>query len=162
MKNIILGLIIGLFLLGCSEKEPINVESNMVVGHSVETLKLNNQFEKPQTISADTTRLIFAFSKDMGHLSNDYFATQTPTYLADNHTVFIVNVSAAPSIIRSMFIMPSLKDLKHSVSIIEDETVAARYQIDAHVDELMVVDIDNYIIKNISFISTEDDLKKIF
>jgi len=162
MKNILLGLIVTLFLLGCEKAKPLDVESNMVIGHSVESLKLNDQFEKPQIIRADTRRIIFAFSKDMGHLSNDYFATKDADFLSKNHTSFVVNVSAAPSLVRSLFIMPGLKDLKHSVSIIEDKNIAAEYSIEAHTEELMVVDVDNFIIKNIAYISTEADLAKVF
>ena len=45
----------------------------------------------------------------MGHLCNDFFVTQDASYLANNKSIFVADVSSAPSIIRSMFIMPGFK-----------------------------------------------------
>ena len=46
--------------------------------------------------------------------------------------------------------------------MIEDENVAASYRIDENSDKLMILDLDNYIIKKISYASTEDELAKTF
>jgi hypothetical protein len=162
MKNILLGLIIAIFFLGCAKDEGIAVEPKVAVGNSLETLTLNDQFEKPQSLRADTKKVIFAFSKDMGHISNDFFDKQTPSFLADHNAVFIADVSGAPSLIRSMFIMPGLKDFKHTVLVIEDKNVAASYRIDVNSDKLMILNLENYIIKSISYASTEDELAKVF
>lgn len=160
MKNVLLGLIVAMLFLGCSDDVKVNVEQKTVVGNSLETLKFNDQFENPQALTADTKKVIFAFSKDMGHLSNDFFVTQEPDFLAKHNAVFIANVSAAPSLIRSMFIMPGLKEFKHTVLVIEDKDVAASYRIDEHQEELMILDVNNFIIENISYVTTEEELSK--
>ena len=160
MKNIILGLIVAMFFLGCTKEESIAVESKTVVGNSLETLVLNDQHEKPQSLSADTKKVIFAFSKDMGHMSNEYFNKQDPNFLVEHNAVFIADVSGAPSLIRSMFIMPGLKDFKHPVLVIEDKNVAASYRIDENSEKLMILDVDNFIITNISYVASEDELAK--
>ncbi|MGB5965829.1 MAG: hypothetical protein WBF77_03920 [Sulfurimonadaceae bacterium] len=160
MKNIILGLIVAMFFLGCTKEESIAVESKTVVGNSLETLVLNDQHEKPQSLSADTKKVIFAFSKDMGHMSNEYFNKQDPNFLVEHNAVFIADVSGAPSLIRSMFIMPGLKDFKHPVLVIEDKNVAAGYRIDENSEKLMILDVDNFIITNISYVASEDELAK--
>lgn len=160
MKNILLGLVVAVLFLGCNEPVKVDVEKETVVGNSLKSLKLNDQFEKPQKLDADTKKVIFAFSKDMGHLCNDYFVTQDPDFLTEHHALFIANVSAAPSLIRSMFIMPGLKEFKHTVLVIEDENVAASYRIDAHEDELMVLDVNDFIIEKISYVSTQEELVK--
>ena len=160
MKNVLLALLLSLSFLGCSDEVVTPVESKVVVGGSLESLKLNDQFEKPQKISADTKKVIFAFSKDMGHMSNEFFAKQGENYLADHKAIFIADVSGAPSLVRSIFIMPGLKDFKHSVLVIEDKSVAAAYRVDAHKEEIMVLDINNFIIEKISYVSTEAALAK--
>jgi hypothetical protein len=162
MKNVLLGLIIALFFLGCAKDDHVAVEPKAVVGNSLESLNLNDQFGKPHSLTADTKKVIFAFSKDMGHMSNAYFEKQVPEYLNEHDAVFVADVSGAPSLIRSMFIMPGLKDFKHMVLVIEDKNVAASYRIDENSDKLMILDLDNYIIKNISYASTEDELAKTF
>jgi hypothetical protein len=161
MKKILLGLIVTVFFLGCSNDKNV-VVSKTAVGNSLETLKLDDQFGNQQSLGADTKKVIFAFSKDMGHMSNAFFDKQEPGFLAKHHALFIADVSGAPSLIRSMFIMPGLKEFKHTVLLIEDENVAASYRIDEKSDKVMILDVDNFIIKNIGFAASEDELSKIF
>ncbi len=112
-------------------------------------------------MDADTKKIIFAFSKDIAHICNDYFVTQTPTYLSENNTQFVADVSAAPSLIRSMFILPGLKDFKHTVLLLDDKKVAAPYRSQMDVDKIVVAYIDNKAITKIVTISSEDELKKV-
>jgi len=161
MKKILLLLVVALSFIGCSDEEII-IEPQAVVGKSLESLKLKDQFDQTKSINSDTKKVIFAFSKDMGHLSNEYFHTKEPTFLADHNTIFIADVSGAPSLIRSMFIMPGLKDFKHTVLVIDDETVASAYKNAGKEEQLMVVLVDNFTIKSISYISSEAELAKEF
>jgi len=163
MKKIILGLITSLLFIGCgSDKiDMTKIEAKLVVGKSLEALALNDQFEKPQTIKADTKIVIFAFSKDVAHTCNDYFVTQAPTYLADNNTQFVADVSAAPSIIRNMFILPGLKDFNHTVLLLDDETAAAPYRKDVDIEKIVIVYVTNKEITKIKTITTVEELKEV-
>ncbi|WP_372999816.1 hypothetical protein [Sulfurimonas sp.] len=163
MKKIIVGLMAALLFLGCSSKdvEELAVEPKLVVGKSLSDMALNDQFEKAQVLDAGTKKVIFAFSKDIAHTCNDYFVTQSPTYLSDNNTQFVADVSAAPSLIRSMFILPGLKDFKHTVLLLDDKKVAAPYRADMNVEKIVVAYIDNKSITEIVTISSEDELKKV-
>ncbi len=163
MKNIILALVVSLVFLGCSSKttEDKNVQAQLVVGKSFEALTLNDQFEKAHTLKPDTYKVIFAFAKDSAHTCNDFFQTQKPTYLADKHTEFIADVSAAPSLIRSMFIMPGLKEFKHTVLLLEDRAIAAPYKKGLDINKIAVVYVLNKKIEKIEFVSTTEELKKL-
>ena len=160
MKNLLLAFIAAMLFLGCSDDVKVEVEPKVIVGSSLASLKLNDQFEKPQALNAGTTKVIFAFSKDMGHMSNEFFDKQDADYLAKHSAVFVADVSGAPSVIRSMFIMPGLKDFKHTVLVIEDKNVAANYRIEAHKEELMILEVNNFMIENISYVSSEEELAK--
>ena len=160
MKKVLLGLIAAMFFLGCSDDVKVEVEPKVIVGNSLETLKFNDQFEKEHSLSVDTSKVIFAFSKDMGHMSNEFFDKQEADYLVKHSAVFIADVSGAPSVIRSMFIMPGLKDFKHTVLVIEDKNAAASYRIEAHKEEIMIVEVNNFVIEKISYISSEEELAK--
>ena len=162
MKNILVVLLLSLSFIGCSDEVSAPVVSKVAVGKSLESLKLNDQFEKPHTLNAGTTTVVFAFSKDMGHMSNEFFAKQDEDFLAKHHAAFVADVSGAPSLIRSMFIMPGLKDFKHTVLVIEDKNLAASYRNEAHKEELMVLTLENFVIKNITYIKDEAGLEKAF
>nr|WP_321267940.1 hypothetical protein [uncultured Sulfurimonas sp.] len=163
MKKIILGLMATLVLLGCSSKDAPEqaVEPKLVVGKSLADMKLNDQFEKAHTLDASTKKVIFAYSKDIAHTCNDFFVTQSPTYLSENYTQFVADVSAAPSLIRTMFILPGLKDFKHTVLLLNDEKLAAPYRASMDTEKIVVVYVDNKEITKIATISSEDELKNI-
>jgi len=161
MKKIVLILLFTLAFVGCSE-EKIAVEPKIVIGKSLESMKLKDQFGELKTIHSDTKKVIFAFSKNTGHMCNDFFNTKEPTFLTDNHVIFVADVSSAPSLIRSMFIIPGLKDFKHTVLVIEDKTVSINYKHADKAEDIMVVYLDNFIIKNIKYISNKEALAKEF
>ena len=139
--KIFLPLLLALTFIGCSgdSQELQNITPKLIVGTTLSGTTLKDQFGTPHTIKQETTKLIFAFSKDAAHTCNDFFATQTPTYLADHHSAFIADVSAAPSLIRSMFIMPGLKDFKHKVLLLDDKKQAAPYRAKVDTDKMLLV-----------------------
>jgi hypothetical protein len=148
------------FFMGCSSqsKEILDVEPNLIVGKSVIPLEINDQFEKVHTITADTKKIIFAFSKDAAHTCNDYFETKDADYLAKNSAAFIADVSAAPSLIRNMFIMPGLKDLKHTVLILTDESVAAPFRAGVDTEKIIAVTLSSGKVMSINAINTVEEL----
>lgn len=165
MKKIILGLLVSLLVLGCSGNEnqlnAVPVEAKLVINKSLSNLTLNDQFGKAHTLSSDTKTVIFAFSKDMGHLCNDFFVTQDIKYLENNQAIFVADVSAAPSIIRSMFIMPGLKDFDHRVLVLDNEDTASSYKEGLDAEKIVVVNLDNNIITNITTANSINELRAI-
>jgi hypothetical protein len=158
MTKILTALIAAFLFIGCnSTAGEQNVEPKLVVGKSL-NLNLNNQFEKAQNVPADTKTVIFAFSKDSAHTCNDYFETKAPAYLAQHKTIFVADVSSAPSLIRSMFIMPGLKDFKHTVLVLDDKSVAAGFRAKMNTEEIVVVSVENSKITNIKTINSTKDL----
>lgn len=159
MKKIILGLFTALLFIGCSSKATNeNVVPKLVVGKSLSQVTLNDQFDKSHTIKPETQKVIFAFSKDGAHTCNDYFDTKKPSYLADNSTQFVADVSAAPAIIRSLFIMSGLKDFKHTVLILDDKEIASTFRAEMDTEKIIVVSLENQKISSIKTISTEKEL----
>ena len=108
MKKIIFAILMAVVFIGCGSNaaDDKNVQAKLVVDENLNGLTLNDQFEKEHTIKDDTYRIVFAFSKDAAHTCNDFFNTQAPEYLKEHHTQFIADVSAAPSLIRTLFILP--------------------------------------------------------
>ena len=161
MTKILLGLLATFLLIGCSSSAvEENVKPKLVVGQSIADLKLNDQFEKAHALNPNTYKLVFAFSKDSAHICNDFFDTKAPTYIEDHNAQFIADVSAAPSLIRSMFIMPGLKDFKHTVLLLDDKAIAAAFRKDMDVEKIVIVYILNKEITKIKTISTEEELRK--
>ncbi len=157
----LLGLLTTLLLIGCSSDKEIdpNIEPALVVGKSLK-LSLKDQFDKAHTLDTKTTKVIFAFSKDMAHIANDYLQTKEASYLADNKTQFVADVSSAPSIIKSMFILPGLKDFKHTVLLFNEKEVAAPFKAKIDTQKIIVVYLDAQKISKIETITTKEELVK--
>lgn len=145
MKIIITAVLAAFLLLGCGDKDAVqsNVEPSLVVGKSLKELKINDQFGEAHNIRPETKKLIFAFNEDPAHIVNNFLVTKPSTYLSDNNVQFIADVSAAPALIRSMFIMPGLKDFKHTVLIFEDEVVAAPFKVGSNETSIVFVGLDD-------------------
>lgn len=161
MKKTLAVLLLSLAFFGCSSKndEAITIEPKLVAGKSLANVTLNDQHEKPHSIEPQTTKIIFALDKESAHICNDFFVTQTPEYLASHKTQFIADVSSAPSLIRSMFIMPGLKEFKHTVLILDDETKAAAFRSGVDTQKIILVKVQNATINSIETLSTEAELK---
>jgi nitrous oxide reductase accessory protein NosL len=160
MKKTLLAALSVLFFLGCSSNAtPETVKPVLVAQQSLESLKLNDQFEVSHELDAQTQKIIFAFSKDIGHTCNEFLATKTPEYLQENKAIFVADVSSAPSLIRSMFILPGLKDFKHTVWVLEDKDISAAYKAGVQNDKIIVVYLQNKIITDIQTFTTTQELE---
>jgi hypothetical protein len=160
MKKIIAGILTLFLFLGCSSKETNEqaVEPKLVINKSLESLQLNDQFEKPHALTANTQKIIFAFSKDVGHMCNDFFATKKDTYLSDNNALFVADISGAPSLIRTMFIVPGLKDFKHDVLVIDDKQISSEYKPAQNSEKIVVVELADKIITDIKYLNSTEEL----
>ncbi len=163
MIKIITVLTLALLFVACGSKEKNtqNIEPKLVVGKSLNGLTLPDQFEKEHTLAPTTNKAVFAFGKEAAHICNDFFVTQDAAYLADNNTEFIADVSAAPSIIKSLFILPGLKDFKHTVLLLNEKAVATPFKEGMNPEKITVVYLDNGTITKIETISTDKELQAI-
>jgi len=137
----------------------INLLGNITINEKIQQFNLEDQFDKVHQIKSDTKKLIFAFSKDIGHNVNDFLEKQDSKYLANKNAQFIIDLSGAPSIIRSFFIIPKLEKYSYSVLIIKDDEVSKKYIDEKNIDKVMVVTLDDLNVKSVDFFKTTNELK---
>jgi uncharacterized protein YceK len=160
MKNIFFAFITALLFLGCSSNATPTDSKPLLVINQTLSYTLNDQFEKSHTLSKDTKTVVFAFSKKGAHSCNAFFNAQKPTYLEEHNAEFVADVSAAPSLIRSFFILPGLKEFKHTVLLLDDENVAKDYRIDMDTESIVVVELKDGVIQAIKNLKTAEELQK--
>ncbi|RUM62624.1 MAG: hypothetical protein DSZ04_07525 [Sulfurimonas sp.] len=161
MIKIITAITLALLFAACDSKEQNtqDVKAKLVMGTSLSGLTLKDQFEVEHTLKATTTKVVFALAKASAHVCNDFFETQKPTYLGDNNTEFIADVSAAPSIIKSLFILPGLKDFKHTVLLLNEKTTAAPFRKGLDTEKIVLVSLREGVIEKITTVSTDKELQ---
>jgi hypothetical protein len=164
MKKIVAALVLALVFIGCSSKseENTNVEPKLVVGKTLIDMELNDQNEKAKKISPDTKVIFFSFSKPMGHACNEFLEAKPAEFLAQHKAVYVADVSAAPSIIKNMFILPDLKELEFPILLINDDKLSAEYTKGMNKDTIVVVYLDNLKITKIENLKGSKELEALF
>ena len=162
MKKLVLlvAVVAAFVLVGCSSK-PTGAESVIKVGNTLKPFTLNDQFEKPHTLTSDTKKIIFVFAKKSGHTVREYFNTKPADYLKKHHYVFVADVSGMPSIIYTMFAKSDLQEHKYPIWLIFDAKDSAKFVDEKNRDKIMVVSLDNLKIKKVEFFNDTEGLKKV-
>lgn len=128
-------------------------------GSSLEGLTLPDANDTLRTLSSNTRWVVFAYDNDSGKMLNAFFKAR-PTLLRTDRIRYVADISGAPSLVRSFFILPALKKLPFPVLIIDDEAVSARYRpAGTHVGALLVK-LDRFRIVSIEPIH-KSSLKKL-
>ena len=160
MQKIFFALITALLFLGCASNATTeNAQAKLVVRQPL-AFTLNDQFEKQHTLSKDTKTVIFAFAKKSAHSCNAFFNAQKPTYLQEHNAEFVADVSAAPSLIRSFFILPGLKEFKHRVLLLDKEEIAQDFRVDMKVENIVAVELKDGVIVAIKDFTTSKELQE--
>ena len=172
MKYSILGLILatGLLFGGCGKKELedkaqviVNsgvVSQGIIIGKELDAYTFNDQFDKKHSLTSDIKKVIFVFTKPTGHLMRVYLGTKDINYLGSRNIDFIADVSGMPSLIFKMFALPDLKESKYPIMIIKDKEKSKRFRNDKQKDSVMIISLENKIVKSVKFVTNEADLIK--
>ncbi len=155
---------------GCGKKEIVQhekmtinkgqVATKIAIGSNLDTLNLKDQFDKNGTISADTKKAVFAFTKPTGHLVIEYLNSQSEDFLAKNSIQVIADVSRIPSLILDYVVLSDLQKSKYQILMFLDEKVSAEYRNEKNPDSIMIVSLDNLKVTGVSFVTSLEDFKK--
>lgn len=130
------------------------------VGERIEPFTVNDQFDKSQSITQDTKKIIFVFSKQKGHDVRDFLSKQEDGYLTKRDILFVADVSKMPAIIR-WFVLDSLDEYKFSIVLIEDKDIASKYKNENRADQIMVVGLNNFNITGVDYTDDVNELKTL-
>lgn len=103
--------------------------------------------------------IIVTFQRNTSNLVNDFLSSKDSDFLENKHAVFINNISSIPSIIAKMFTIPKLRDYEHNVLLIYNENSKKFLEQE---NKITVYLIQNSFVKDIKYISTEEELESIF
>ena len=171
MKKILYILVVAtVFILsGCGDKKVDNpniqkinsLTNEITVGKKLQNITLNDQFDKPVSLTSKTTKIVFVFKKASGHTARGLLDSKPDDYLLNKHVAFIADISGMPSIIASMFAIPDFQKHKYPVMLIKDEDAAKKYKNEKYEDYITIVSLNNFKIIGITLASTAEQLEKI-
>jgi len=124
-------------------------------------LKLPDQFNKEHTLTDDTKRLIFAFSKNTGHITREFFGKKDKNFLSSKKALLVADISKMPVVIRNAFAMPDLKKSPYNILLIYDKKLAKEFEKGIDKDKIAVVTLENKKVTKVDFASNEKELEEL-
>jgi len=172
MKKIILiivSLIIiavgGLFAINGKDnydasKYSVTATDGINVGSKL-SLTLPNQFDTSFSLTNDTKKIIFVFAKATGHTVKEFLKQQEKEYLSSRKALFVADISPMPTVIRNTFALPDFKKSDYSVLLIYDKAIATILKNEVASDKIAIASLENMTIKEIQYVTTEEELRKL-
>ena len=133
------------------------------VGSEIQVLN-EFKYETPKSrkmkIPQNTKTLLIAFDKDTGALVNEYLATKNKYFLQRKKSIFIADINKMPTVITNMFALPKLRKYNHLIYLHYGE----QFQefVPKASDKITVIRFEDKKVKSISYISTKEELEKVF
>lgn len=125
--------------------------SQYEVGSDLSKLVVNDQFDKELNVSNEIKKVFVVFSKDLAAQIKE-FLEKNPNYLKDNSAIYLADVSAAPSFVTNMFMVPKFKKYNYSMGLIRDEELAKQFP--AKEEMITVINVENSKITTIEYIKS--------
>ncbi|MBE0513890.1 hypothetical protein [Sulfurimonas sp.] len=151
MNRFLTALTLSVAILGAA---PLTITSPL---NMLDSFKYETPMGRQMKIPKKTKLVIVAFEKDTGALVNEYLNTQSPFYLPKNNSVFIADINKMPSLITNMFALPKLQKYKHLIYLHYGEKF--QNAVPNKEQKITLLHIEESKIKEISFISTKEELK---
>lgn len=152
MNKLLIALVFSAVLLSAASLK-VNSPFSVLESFAYET-PLGRQMKIPKK----TKLVIVAFEKDTGALVNEYLDTQSPFYLLKKNSIFIADIHKMPTIITTMFALPKLQKYKHLIYLHYGELLEST--VPNKEAKVTLLYIEDEKIKEISYISTKEELKK--
>lgn len=122
--------------------------SSVEIGQKFPHTNFENQHSQPLVVNDETQKIIIAYTKEAGEVVRNFLA-QNEGYLEQNSAIYLTDVSAVPSFVMSMFMMPSFKKYDFEMGLVRDEVVANSLPTEG--GKLTIIELDNLEVTSISF-----------
>jgi len=129
------------------------------VGDSFPSITLEDQFEKTQTISVESKRVLVAYDKSMSTILKEFLLAKEDDFLTKNETVYVGDISGMPSLIARFFAIPKMKKYPFSILFLDDKN---RDVFSKKEDFISVYTLENGKVKSLTHISTNEELENLF
>jgi len=122
---------------------------------------LPDQFNKRHKLSTTTEKLIFAFTKDTGHIVKVFMMEKPEGYLTKRHTVIVADISAMPVVIQNTFALPDLRKSNYSMMLIYDKEMAKQLKEGQEATKVIVMTLKDKKVIKVAHASSPEELEKL-
>ncbi len=126
---------------------------------SMMTFNLLDQFDKDISLDSSTQKLIVVFSKEMGHIANNFISSQPKKFLESKGVMLVADISKMPVVIRNTFALPSLRKSEYPTTLIYDSKISDVLKNGKSGDKIFFITLENNRIKSVSDGLTAKDIE---
>ena len=175
MKKILLGLI-ALIIIAAGVLFGVNGQSNydatkyslkitptdkhFSVGSTID-YTLPDQFDKTHTLANETQKMIFAFTKDTGHIIKVFMLEKPKGFLEGRKAVIVADISAMPVVIQNTFALPDLRESNYSMMLIYDKEMAKQLKEGQEATKVIVMTLDHKKVTKVELAGSVEELEKL-
>ena len=175
MKKILLGLIALLIiaagvLFGINGKSnydatkySLNVtpkDQNFGIDSTIDYI-LPDQFDKSHKLSTTAQKLIFAFTKDTGHIIKVFMMEKPEGFLQKHNAVIVADISAMPVVIQNTFALPDLRKSNYPMMLIYDKEMAKQLKEGQEATKVIVMTLENKKVTKVELAASDEALEKL-
>lgn len=128
------------------------------MGTMIEPFELSDQHGKLHSIDEYINLIIFAGDRKASDIVHEALKSRNDTYLSAHHTVYILDVSAIPSIICRMFVLPKMR--KYSYSVLIDKKSDTTHMFPRKEGHVTLFKLDKMLVKSVEFIDSREELPR--
>ena len=132
--------------------------NSLSVGSDVSNVTIKDQFEKSNTISAETKTILFASDKDSSDLLKEYLLSKEGDILTANNAIYVADISGMPSLISKFIALPKMKKYPFSIMLLDDSN---KDFFGKEEGKIIVYTLDNLKVTEIKTITTVKELENI-
>jgi len=122
---------------------------------------LPDQFDKTHKLSTTTEKMVFAFTKDTGHIIKVFMMEKPEGFLEKHHAVIVADISAMPVVIQNTFALPDLRKSNYSMMLIYDKIMAKQLKEGQDATKVIVMTLDNKMVTKVELAASEEELGKL-
>ena len=142
--------------IGLSVAVPAHAEP-LRAGARLPELRLSDQHGVEASVGADDEIVIFSRDMDGGNIVKAALAEQGGATLAAAGAVYVANIAAMPSVITSLFALPSMRKRDYPIALDRDGKATADFP--SKEGNVTVMKLDNGTVSQIDFVDSADALR---
>lgn len=150
-------LSIFLFVLGCSHAPPVSGPL-LNVGQNFPIFTLNDQFDKEVALTSNTSWVLFSKEKDVNAMVHGVL--QSHKDFVSQGGLYVVNISAMPSLVTKLFAMPKMRKYPYSMALDTEGTTTNTWPVQTGAATLFK--LKGGRIEEIVYIKTAEELTALF
>lgn len=128
-------------------------------GQSILPLTLPNQYGKSVTLDKSTRIILYIPDKKSSNTARRFLDSKDPHYVPEHKMAVISDLSNTPKFVRTLFILPGLKEYDYDMLVIEDEFSPVIFE--SELEKISVIAVDNGIQKSVQKAGSQEELDRI-